>query len=1320
MQLSKDDRELYFEKACIAHRNGDEKLSAVLLYRIRPFAATEQYHLLTVVTYNIWLKGRGTANEKQLAEDTIAAFSDYFRDVPTDEIPVFEYVKLSQLYITLGALQGALDVLKIASTKGHLTSTIIVLQSWTLVARISTSTEADTYINYLATAISLENRDNITDGDYVLNTCEFKLKYLYLFCCLRQIWGASKARTAVDKREYVKHFNALLTEAYVFFFKTFHTIELALAWFNSHELWWDVSEYLFTTPFILLAEDALWESFLRNSLLDYRSLKRILKCMNETNRKHASKVLMEKAYNINPWNLFVRAWLYNFDVQRWRRVFMTQDFLLAKVQGCVRGWSLRRNFEPIRQTCLARLKVFQDKMDNAAKKYGDIQSQRLLAVLRLWRSHAQDLKLLKYKSAQFIQKIVRQKSASREYELAIRRVFRANSTFITAVETLHNMKRITRIRRWYNAYLTRIRTRAADVVAAIITINGNSKKFLAALDILKQILCIRKGFCWRKFFGVWRTVYIEKIRRKARVSIRFQVRNIYRKREEIKQELEMQKTLAKMAKLKIQNEFTPNPLKVYKKFWDLWTSAFKEARSTRLIKMRVAKFIKNMRVLVARKRDKSAISKRRTMREIETAFGSKKHFIKFYGVFRHWLANAMILRIQRGVRVFIAKSRCHRRRHIHETILHRNMERIAYIYGRFLFRWKKFIFLQHREEIRSSLVLTRSFRMWSFKKRIKFNLLRKLSATRFSNILAFIMKRFLFRVVVWRINYIHMESRCGAMFSSVLRKNLHLGFKFIIKTAHHQKKREQQFHVLEKLLVFDKIAEKFWSDAFVSVRFTNALSLKAGHGLYSWEKVVTKCYVRQDNFDHLPLSKCFRTMIALYRLRTRFRRNSIRHFSQKIFDHTVVDGMTRRADARIVLSSVVRGFLSRLKTRNLISRSRTLDEVALVVSCKRSKRILHFLHSFCKHRYRALVKIQHWSRLIQAKIRVQRKRRSNYLLLKHEKEVHRKENLRIMKKYLMSILYAYIFSFHTLKSQKIVFSDEKLVSSIKKSVPRRHRRKGYPRDTHDCTGVRSCPNLHTSSINLSRYQQFQSVAFYNHLFRIKKSGIFTFDGSLNELSDNEIVYCAKECDAIFCPFASDAQLNILLSHFQGRKLMICGGSISSVGMQELIKFIATSSMEKDLSMSLGNVMIHTKDIHTFIGCVRYNHFPHLNELSVDFNSLGKIGVCSLFASLSQNTTLNRVIVDLADGSTILDILGPFLINLTENNTLNELHIQGLTLNSSCLQSIRHSCKYGLQSLTYLKFECDSDAVLEAEMLIDVCKNRSTIGRGISVTIDDTS
>ena len=654
LRLSKDDQALYYEKAQLAYSSGDDKLSAVLLYRIKPFTSTEQYHLLTVVTYNLWRKGRGTTNETKLAEDTIAAFSDYFRDVPTEEVPVLEYVKLSQIYITLGSLGGALDVLKIASMRGHLTDTIIVLQSWTIVSRIGTHSEAEKYINYLATSVSLENRDNISDGDYILNTCDFKLKYIYLFCCLRQIWGLNKeAKSGEEKREFVRQFNALLTEAYVFFFKNFDTIETALAWFNSHELWWDVSEYLLTTPFILLAEDALWESFLRNNLLEYKSLKKILKCMKDTNRKSSSKLLMERAYNVNPWNLFVRNWLLNYDYQHWIRVFTTQDFLLGKVQGCIRGWSLRRNFEAIRKVCLARLQLFQDKMDNAAKKYGDIQSQRLLAVLKLWKSNARALKLLRYSSAQCIQKIVRRNQMRFRYKASVEKVFRANSRFLIAVELFNNMRQGTLIKKWRNAYLTRIRTRASDIVSAIITINGNSKKFLAALDILKQILKISKGFSWRKSFAVWRTIYTNKIRRKARVSIRFQIRNIFRKREELKQELELQKTLAKMAKMELQNSFMPSPLKIYQKFLGMWRSAYKEARSLRLIQMQVVRFGKNMRRIAARNHDRDIIRKRRIMREVEKAFEHRMYIKYFFGYFRHWLLNAMVLRIQRGMRVFI-------------------------------------------------------------------------------------------------------------------------------------------------------------------------------------------------------------------------------------------------------------------------------------------------------------------------------------------------------------------------------------------------------------------------------------------------------------------------------------------------------------------------------------------------------------------------------------------------------------------------------------------------------------------------------------------
>ena len=1334
LKLTNRDREMYFLKAQKAQQQAENKVAAVLLRRIQPFTSTEQYHLLTMVTFDLWIESRGTANEDNFADDCIAAYSDYFRDVADSEIHVFEYIKLSQLYIFKGALEGALAVLKVASTKGHLTSTIVVLQSWSILTRIDTVKESEKYINFLASAVSLENRDHREDGDYVLNTCKLKLKYLYLFCCMRHVWGMQKTLDDAEKREHVRLFNALLTEVYVFYNKNApSSAEEAVKWFNDKEIWWNMGLDLLTTPFLLLAEDALWESFLRDSCFDERSLIEILSCLKNTQRyESSSRSLIEKAYNVNPWNLFVRQWLSDNDInQHWHRVYLTQNFLLSKVQGCIRGWSLRRNFEPIRQLCLYRLKIFHDKMNNAKNKYGEIQTQRLHDMLRLWRSNARFLKILRFKSTQTIQKRVRRNQARVRYIDTIQKVNRANASYLVAISMLHSKRRKTLLKGWHKFQMLQVRNRAADILAAIITINGNSKKFLEGCDMLCRILSVSKKFSRKKTFAKWRDVYIRKIMRSARVSIRFQIRNLWRKREEERKAIELAATEAKMKKLQMQSEFVPSPYQTFRKFWAVWRKAYIDARALRLTKLKVKKFCADMRRVHARNLDHKAILRRRTRKEIETAFTLSCRYKNLYTCFRYWQIKSVVLKLQRAIRIFLSRCRYLRRFRINVAINENKEKRDFLMYKRTMFKIRKFLFLQHREQIRASLLLTKTFRMWGFKKRIRYNLERKICASNFSNTLASIMNKYLLQVLRWRTNYIFWEQSIGAVFDNVYRKCLTQGFNAVRWAAKHQKRREHQLHMIEEMNVLYKINATFWPQAYKTVHYTNHIQHKAGYGLYLWEHLVSTHEVRRDDLETLWTAKAFRVMIAVYRDRMRKRRNAIRKYSIRYFDKYVIDTAVLRQYCRIILSSWMRGILSRNYTSQMVQKDRQTSEIGIKLKSAKNKAVFRFIHVLCVKRQQAASEIRHWFRYVVAKRKVERKKRSNNLSILNERYVKKKEEMRLLRKYLRKMKCTYgiclgSYNDHSMSryfalrnesssaSSKIVITGDMSKLEGPKSVNKPLK---ISKKASRILTSKSTPNLKSST--KSKYDEFQSVEFYNHLFKIKKSGIFSFNGNEDEsLSDNELIYCTKGADVLFCPNVTDNQLSKMLPHFNGRKIVLCGGRIGLTAVQNLIKFLAESIVPHGLSLTLNNLEISCSDLNQFFMYFKFNYLYPMKELSVDMESLGILGVSTFIATMSENTTLERLFLDLTGGDESLQIMDVMLSNLQHNRTLQELHVVGVLLEVKCVRSLRFACRNGLNALKYLKFGCQPDAIIEAEMLIEMSKDRARMGKGMSIDMFD--
>jgi hypothetical protein len=150
----------------------------------------------------------------------------------------------------------------------------------------------------------------------------------------------------------------------------------------------NIGEKLSSSPFLLLAEDAFWESFLRDRLND-EQIKRILLSMRKSNRgevvytahinddttivdyrlpgagkdseidktplfdvnSYGSIIemqFMEKAFIASPYNIFVREYLRRRSYP-WAERMQEDHLIISKIQSAVRGWHCRVHFPETRK-----------------------------------------------------------------------------------------------------------------------------------------------------------------------------------------------------------------------------------------------------------------------------------------------------------------------------------------------------------------------------------------------------------------------------------------------------------------------------------------------------------------------------------------------------------------------------------------------------------------------------------------------------------------------------------------------------------------------------------------------------------------------------------------------------------------------------------------------------------------------------------------------------------------------------------------------------------------------------------------------------------
>jgi hypothetical protein len=261
-------------------------------------------------------------------------------------------------------------------------------------------------------------------------------------------------------------------------------------------------------------------------------------------------------------------------------------------------------------------------------------------------------------------------------------------------------------------------------------------------------------------------------------------------------------------------------------------------------------------------------------------------------------------------------------------------------------------------------------------------------------------------------------------------------------------------------------------------------------------------------------------------------------------------------------------------------------------------------------------------------------------------------------------------------------------------------------------------SLNPSTID-SKYVDFQSSEFYNHLFKIKKSGIFTFDGRKSNISCNELAYCVKASKVVFCPYISDSQLTEILGCFCGHKLVICGGFISERGMDAIIRFLIDSHIEEGVVLHINNVEIDQNQLKKFVFRFKVNAFVRLRELSVDYTSFKMLELLSLLEAFSLNSSVERLFVNFEGHQQLVKIVSPVFKLLKTNTALEEVNILGAYLDSTAIEGICYSCLRGLPSLKYVKLLCSPtiSAQQSAESFVTVCKERIKFGKGLSVVFD---
>jgi hypothetical protein len=307
------DQLMYVSKAQKAFNEKDYKRCVVLLKRT-PLKDTLSVTLFVNACYTAWIHHDPNLSLSEIQE----SYSTLFSTTDGSLIPSYEFVRLSHIYIKIGSLQGALKTLQYAGFSGHFDSSIVTLQTWTVLKKLNQINEAKRFFFHLCDLIPMETPEEHENGYSFLKSTDIPLSICYIFCGYQLQVESSHCRDNKDlKKRYRMRSDAMLIEAYSYSHLAHPGSQsIYLNWIKNSQTWIEIGIYLEQTPCLLLAEEAYWIAF----LCDPHKEERVVECLrllSEHNRVQESYALCEKMYVYNHWNLLCRKKLLEYNEQKY-------------------------------------------------------------------------------------------------------------------------------------------------------------------------------------------------------------------------------------------------------------------------------------------------------------------------------------------------------------------------------------------------------------------------------------------------------------------------------------------------------------------------------------------------------------------------------------------------------------------------------------------------------------------------------------------------------------------------------------------------------------------------------------------------------------------------------------------------------------------------------------------------------------------------------------------------------------------------------------------------------------------------------------------
>lgn len=756
----------YISKARKAFSESNLKLCLIYLKKLTVWDSNTT-NLLVDCAYALWQSDYLVKFEENDALELVKFSFNRVVDgsIPPHFIRAIDYIYISHIYLIEGNLQGALLILNVASQRGYLEDALIVNQSLSIAKRIGRSRDIRDSMSYLVSAITLLSSQipysTLHEQIPFISDSKLPLSFVYLHCIsyvLKLI--ALPTTNQVIKNTYKMQLKSMLIEAYLLHtLKREEDIMKLMAWINGVEVWMKMGQALDSTPYILFMIDCFWEAFIR-SPLQIAPIELSMKYMLQYHMDGYVGKFLEDAIAVSPWNMLVRTEMVKYEYStmmgsgkipkwsspslnmmgKWTRLFEMQRKQCTKLQATYRGHLIRRQWHEV------LLPRYQEKKKNfirasatAVQKYDDYNWNYFCSLAQRWKDYIREYKALKQFSSVLIQSHVRRHLQQLIYQREVMHVKEVNGKYLTACYHVYCTRMWQYFQRWNAKFYHFYQIKAASILQSVIVAAGYNRVFVKGVQQLVAIHRIKKRFLYRLHYSHWLTRYQQRKKNHARITIRFFIRDVYKRLNQRQQEMKLKEMEGKL-KSKHRERLTASSSALgddesvddmsvgsntavshesrdyYKKHhypvlhshFMRWRAAYLKHMHTRLLNKAVMSIQCKFRQQVAQE----IVHYKLIRKQSQTAYCTRRKFLAIARIFRPWYKLSKILLIQRNVRCYQARKQLERLSTIYHEIKSILSRKYSHVRLRYFEKWQKFLYLQHREQLRAKNCIVKYYRYY--------------------------------------------------------------------------------------------------------------------------------------------------------------------------------------------------------------------------------------------------------------------------------------------------------------------------------------------------------------------------------------------------------------------------------------------------------------------------------------------------------------------------------------------------------------------------------------------------------------------------------